>query len=422
MNRQQKRQSRHLKVVDTNEQNKKRIFWVSNAPWAATGYGQQTAQATTRLQKDYEVAIGSNYGLEANSTYWASENGPIYIYPRGHDQWSNDIMPAHAQDWFSKNKDVDNLIVTLFDTWVFKGPKWSEFKVASWVPVDHTPVPPAVALWNRKPNVIPLAMSKYGQQMLENQGIGSFYIPHGIENTFEPTETISIGNEKITGRKFIGVPEDAFLVGMNAANKGVYPNRKAFGENFLAFSQFAQDKTNAFLYVHTDPAASMGGIDLTHLAQAVGLKEEQVIFADRYNLRSGFSQKLLAALYTSFDVLLATSMGEGFGIPTVEAQACGTRVIVSDFAASSELCGDGWKIGGQPVWDAPQLSWFHVPYVDQIISALKEAYNADRAPSIKAMEHAEQYRADVVYQKHWKPALEAIWEGNTPDPVQFGTN
>jgi glycosyltransferase involved in cell wall biosynthesis len=265
-------------------------------------------------------------------------------------------------------------------------------------------------------------MSKYGQEMLKIQGINSFYIPHGIEDVFEPTETLTIQNEKVTGRKFLGLDEDAFVVGMNAANKGVYPNRKAFGENFLAFSQFAKDKPNAFLYVHTDPAPTMGGIDLTHLAQAVGLKEEQVIFADRYSLRSGFSHKMLAALYSSFDVLLATSMGEGFGIPTVEAQACGTRVIVSDFAASSELVGDGWKIKGQPVWDAPQLAWFHVPYVDQIINALEESYNADRAPSIKAMEHAEQYKADNVFQKHWKPALKAIWSGDTPDPVQFGTN
>jgi len=422
VNRQQRRQTRHLKVVDTDKPNKKRILWVSNAPWASTGYGQQTAQATSRLQKDYEVAIATNYGLEANTTYWASENGPVYVYPRGHDQWSNDVIPAHAQDWFSKNDKVDNLIVTLFDTWVFKGPKWSEFKVASWVPIDHTPVPPSVALWCRKPNVIPLAMSKYGQEMLKIQGINSFYIPHAIENVFEPTETISVGGKEISAKEFLGLEEDSFLVGMNAANKGVYPNRKAFGENLLAFSQFAKDKPNAFLYIHTDPAPSMGGIDLTHLAQAVGLKEEQVIFADRYALRSGFSQKLLAALYTSFDVLLATSMGEGFGIPTIEAQACGTRVIVSDFAASSELVGDGWKIGGQPVWDAPQLSWFHVPFVHEIISALEQAYEQDRTPSLKAMEHAEQYRADRVFQEYWNPALEAIWRGDTPDPVQFGTN
>lgn len=417
MNREQRRKSRHLKVVENKNTNKKRILWVSNAPWTATGYGQQTAQVTSRLQNDYEVAIAANYGLEGNTTYWGSENGLIHIYPRGHDQWSNDVIPAHANDWFSKNKNVENLIITLFDTWVFKGDKWNEHKIASWVPIDHTPAPPAVSLWCKKPNVIAIAMSQYGQQMLANQDIGALYVPHGIENVFLPTEEIALQNEKISPREFLGLKEDDFVVGMNAANKGVYPNRKAFGENLLAFSQFAQNKPNAYLYIHADPTQSIGGIDLTHLARAVGLKEHQIIFPDRYNLRTGFTQEVLAALYTSFDVLLATSMGEGFGIPTIEAQACGTRVIVSDFAASAELCGDGWKIGGQPVWDAPQLSWFHVPYVHEIISALEQAYEQEKTPSIKAMEFAEQYRADTVFQKYWKPALETIWGGKDLEVV-----
>ena len=79
------------------------VIWYSNAPWAGTGYGQQTAQATTRLQKEnYKTAIISNYGLEGNNTSW---NG-IQIYQRGYDLWSNDILTAHAQDWASRNTNA----------------------------------------------------------------------------------------------------------------------------------------------------------------------------------------------------------------------------------------------------------------------------------------------------------------------------
>jgi predicted metal-dependent peptidase len=46
---------------------------------------------------------------------------------------------------------------------------------------------------------------------------------------------------------------------MNAANKGVTPIRKAFGENLLAFSMFAKKYDDAVLYIHTDPSGSMGG-------------------------------------------------------------------------------------------------------------------------------------------------------------------
>ncbi len=413
MNREQRRKSKkHLSLVKDGK-NKNRILWVSNAPWATTGYGQQTNQTISRLQKDYAVAVATNYGLEAAGTYWQSANGPIYIYPRGHDTYSNDVIPAHANDWFSQNPNVDNLIITLFDTWVFKGDKWKEFRVASWVPIDHKPTPPQVTRWCQQENVTPIAMSKFGQDMLKLEGVESFYIPHAIEDIFEPTEHLLFNDKKITGREFLGVSEDAFVVGMNAANKGIYPNRKAFGENLMAFSIFAQDKPNAVLYIHADPAPSLGGIDIIQLAQAVGLKPDQVIFPDRYSLRGNLDHRFLSMIYSSFDIFLGTSMGEGFGIPTIEAQACGVPVIVSDFAASSELVGDGYKINGQPIWDAPQLSWFFIPFVSEIVDALNDCYTKEKGTSLKALEFAENFRADKVFREYWEPTVKAILSGKS---------
>lgn len=403
----------HLKLV-SNEHNK-RILWVSNAPWAGTGYGQQTAQVTQRLKKDnYEVAIASNYGLEANNSSWQSSAGSIPVYARGMDQWSNDVIPAHMHDWSSRDPEAQKLLITLFDVWVFKGPKWSDWPVASWVPIDHVPAPPEVAVWCRQKNVFPIAMSKFGKAMLENVDIECAYVPHAIENIFEPTEEVidPSTNEKLTSREFMKIPEDSFVVGMNAANKGVYPCRKAFGENILAFSLFARRYPDAVLYLHSEPSGAMGGIRMQELLMSVGLKPHQYRFTDPYLLRTGLDQQLMALLYTGFDVLLATSYGEGFGIPTIEAQACGTPVIVSDFAASSELVGDGWKIDGQPLWDAPQKSWFHVPNVNKIVEALEEAYKRNRERSLKAMEFAENYKADQVYETYWKSALKSIWSNS----------
>ncbi len=64
----------------------------------------------------------------------------------------------------------------------------------------------------------------------------------------------------------------------------------------------------------------------------------------------GIRRRSLAALYSAADVLLAPSYGEGFGVPTVEAQACGTRVIGSGWAATADLVAeDGWLVEGQPL-------------------------------------------------------------------------
>ncbi len=48
----------------------------------------------------------------------------------------------------------------------------------------------------------------------------------------------------------------------------------------------------------------------------------------------------LAALYRRADVLLLTSEGEGFGLPLVEAMACGCPVVASDLPIAREVCGD----------------------------------------------------------------------------------
>ena len=380
-----------------------RIGWNSNAPWATTGYGTQTAQVTSRMKKDgHDVAIFSNYGLEGANTLW----GEIPVYQRGADLYSNDVVPAHMYDWTARNKEQNHILFTLYDVWVFKGDKWKDWNVASWVPIDHMPAPPLVSSWCRQDSVTPIAMSRYGQEVLGNIGIDSLYIPHAIEKVFKPTEKY----KNKTGREFIGIPEDKFVVGMNAANKGVMPNRKAFGENILAFSMFSQMHDDVILYLHTDQLGSLGGIKLMELLASSGLKQDQFKFVEPYTYRAGIPQETLASIYTAMDVLLATSYGEGFGIPTIEAQACGTPVIASNFAASTELVGDGWLVDGQPLWDAPQSAWFNIPLVNKIVEALEDAYQRGRGRSEKAIEFAKQYDADKVYQQYWKPSLEILAE------------
>jgi len=385
-----------------------RALWYSNAPWAGTGYGQQTEQAVKRLIKEgHEIAIHAIYGLEGSTSNW---NG-IKIYPRGNNAYSDDVVVAHWMEW-TQSTTLPKLLMTLFDVWVLKAPNLEKVpNIASWVPVDHQPIPVEVLAWCMKPNVMPIAMSKFGSKMLDAQGCRNLYVPHGIESDYKPTPKVRDNDgRQISGREIMGFKDDDFVVMMTAANKGVYPPRKAFPENFMAFGMFAQKHPDAVLYMHSDEAGSMGGIDLKALAQACGIAPERIKYADPYLYRMGLPKHAMAALYSAADVLLATSMGEGFGIPVVEAQACGTPVIVSNFTAQPELCGDGWVVDGQPFWDPAQKSWFLTPSVPGIINALEQAYARGHGTSQKAVEFAKQYEADAVYESHWKPAMKEIAE------------
>jgi len=383
-----------------------RILWYSNAPFAPTGYGTQTAQVVTRLIQDqHEVAIHAMYGIEGISSMW---NG-VKLYPRGMSAYSDDIMVAHWMDWANGNLDMQAMMITLFDVWVLQSGSLDQVpNIASWVPIDHAPIPPNVLAWCKRDNVKPIAMSKFGLQMLQNAGVDAMYVPHAIEKVFKPTAKIVSPKGDVTGRDLMEIPDDKFVVMMNAANKGANPSRKSFAENILAFAIFAQDHPDAMLYLHTERDGAMGGINLVHLLEACGVKPEQYKICDPYVYRTGFPQQALAALYSAADVLLACSMGEGFGVPVIEAQACGTRVIVSNYTAQPELVGSGWAVDIQPFWDAHQRSWFCTPVVSSIVDALKASYEAPRGVDKDAVAFASQYDADLVYEQSWKPVMKEL--------------
>ena len=246
-------------------------------------------------------------------------------------------------------------------------------------------------------------MSPHGQRQLEAAGIESVYIPHGVDTkTYKPTEKMN----GVPTREFMGIG-DEFLIGMVAANKANrYYHRKAYAENLAAVAVFMAEYPDSYIYIHADPSPALGGFDLGNLISSVGIEPGRVIFPEPSNLRYGYSQRDMAALYTAFDVMLSPSYGEGFGIPTVEAQACGTRAISSNWAASADLVAeDGWLVDGHVFWDDGQVAWWKVPDVASIATSLKMAYEAPRGHSETAREFALQFDVDRVWAERWLPFL-----------------
>ena len=381
------------------------ISIASNSPSAPTGYGVQTKLLIERLKRnDYDVASLSNYGLEGNISTYQTPYGEIPHYPRGYTLYSGDVLESHHKH-FLNGREIPNAILTLYDAWVYLDvPKLENLKFWSWTPVDHISIPPKVLAWAQRENVKTIAMSPFGQKQFQAVGIDAAYIPHGVDtNVYKPTDNI----EGYGLKQYMGVGEDDFIVGMVAANKANGSiHRKAFAENLLAFAIFRQKHPNAYLYIHSEPNRVFGGFHLATLMKAVGLPEDAVLFPDPQKLRYGYSTEEMAGLYSAMDVLLHTSYGEGFGVPAIEAQACGTRVIGSNWAATPDVVGeDSWLVDGQPFWDEAQSSFFQIPLVPSIVKALEEAYATERGVSQASIDFAKDFDADVVFDKYWKPFL-----------------
>jgi glycosyltransferase involved in cell wall biosynthesis len=381
----------------------------SNSYDSPTGYGQQVKLLVDRLVRDgAEVAMLSNYGLEGTINTLRTPYGEVKHYPRGLDLYSNDVAPNDHSHFTAKFPDLNDLFISLYDVWVMKSKQYDKLrKIAAWTPLDHVTTPPEVEQFLRKPNVVPIAMAPNGVRQLTKLGIECEYVPHAIDTkVMKPTELLASG---LDPREMIG-GKDKFIVGMVAANKSNgMVHRKAFSENIMAFSIFHKKHPDAVLYIHTDPLGRSGGWSLPSLLSSLGLPESAVCFPDPNDYRFGLSHRDLAAFYSSFDVLLATSYGEGFGVPTMEAQACGTRVIASGWAASEDLVSeDGWLVGGTPTWNSGQNAWWQIPNVPSIVDALEQAYELGKSRSETSVVFAQDYDVEKVWRDNWLPTINKL--------------
>lgn len=385
------------------------VALASNTPGMPTGYGNQGKLLAERMiRSGLKFAAFSNYGLEGQFSTLDIAGQKVPHYPKGLTSYSVDVMKPWIEDFASKNPELKTVLFTLYDVWVYNELKY-DGPIVSWVPLDHITPPPAVIEFLKRENVTPVTMAPHGQRQLEALGIQSTYIPHAIDTkVMKPTPTIN----NIPTRQYMGVDEDTFLVGIVAANKANGQiHRKAYAENLLAFAQFHKKYPNSQIYLHTEPSRAYGGFDIGRLLKSVGLDKSAVVIGDPAQMRTGYPDEAMAAFYTAMDVLVSTSYGEGFGIPTVEAQACGTRVITSNFAASADLASeDSWKIDGQPFWDEGQGCFYQIPAINRITAALEEAYHTDRGISRTAIKFANNFDVEHVWKWRWLPFLKGVFK------------
>jgi glycosyltransferase involved in cell wall biosynthesis len=342
----------------------------------------------------HQMAVLCNWGLHGREITW---NG-VPCYPTD-GQWGNTNLGT-----FCEKHDAD-LVIALCDAWVLKPDMWPDDvpPVAVWAPVDHTPCPRMTLEVLAHPRVTPIAMSTFGLDEMRSAGLDPLYVPHGVDTRlFRPQPEL-----RGEVRDELGLDRQAFVVGMVAANTGnPSVSRKAFPQALLAFTRFAEAHDDAWLYAHTQAKPTAGGMPLDVLADACGAPPGRVWFPNEKSFHDPMPPQAMAYLYQAFDVLLMPSMGEGFGIPLLEAQACGVPVITSDHSAMTELA-DWWLVDGDPWWDATQEAWFTVPHVNSIVASLEAVYDVreDERFRDRAVGFAAVYDAQNVAQAYWKPAL-----------------
>lgn len=373
-----------------------RLLFSTNAPFAPSGYGNQMLDLMPHIKQEHEVAISCFYGLEGGIV----KLNDVVMYPKVGHPFGSEAMLFHSRDFSA------DYVFTLQDIWVLDPKHLKELnRWIAWVPIDHKPAPKQIVDRLKLAHRI-ITYSKFGQKMLENEGVASTYIPHTVNcEIFTP-------KDKKAMRKKMGVPDDIYLFGMVGANKD-NPPRKSFQEAMDAFKRFHDKHPKSGLYIHT-LFQQKGGFPIRDYAKYLGI-EQAMYRMDDYQLMFKTDKARMAEIYGAFDCLLQPSTHEGFGVPIIEAQACGVPVIVTDFTAMPELIVEGKtgeKVDIIHERFTPIQSYIGIPSTDDLYKKMLKVFKGD----------AKKYRRDCrknafkkydikhVYKTHWQPFLAKLQE------------
>ena len=378
-----------------------RILIWSNAPFCNTGYGGQVKQLIPHLTNaGHDVGVVANYGLSGNVI---NHNG-IPIFPLRESRQNRDVISAYAKRF---NADV---VISLYDIWALP-PNTKQLLSVPWIamiPVDGAPVSPMMISRMRDVDYI-VSYSRFGEAEIRSAGFENTFIPHGIN-----TDIFKPGDKKAIREK-LGIPDDIFFISTVAANKGI-PPRKSWPELIQAYQMFREKHPDSLLYIHSTktPYGSNGeGMYFDQLIETLGIPSNAFAWPDADAYKLGVPDRGMAEIYQASDAMLLPSRGEGFGLPLLEAQACGCPIICGDNSSQSELCVNGIAVEPlQRQW-LPQLQYFwQIPSIQKIADALEEIYdwtNGERKRNaLMGIEFAKDYEMKTVFERYWTPFLEHV--------------
>lgn len=373
-----------------------KLLWESNAPWVGTGYGAQTRLMLPALKAmGHEPSCFAFYGLSGGKLTYDGYD----VYPgSGFEDWGNDVVKLHA------STTKADAVITLMDLFILKSEIFGELGVPwiAWTPLDSDGIG-FKTLQALKACQVPIAMSEFGAKQMQNYDIqpaGVIY--HAVDTgVFKPMDQDEC-------REYMGLDKEAYIVGMVMANKG---DRKQYPMQLAALKQFADENPDAKIrgYFHTEPTPQMGGWDMRVLVDDAGLKGK-VFSTNQYRTSVlPLESNEMSMLYNCFDVLLNCSAGEGFGIPIVEAQACGIPVVTHNVTAMPELTINGYTVESEGKGLASHYGWQYYPSIEDMVYRLNCVYRMNSsADNARGIQWVRNTCSLEVIASQWQYLLKSV--------------
>lgn len=297
---------------------KRRLLWIGDSPTTAwTGFGRAAFNILKELQARFDVhVIGTTYdGCPYDRTAMPYDVYPIskgvpevlrIVQPdvvlAQHDPW-------HVQNWLRDAGKIPVVAIMPIDGTNCRCDYLNELAMAVW--------------W-----------TKWSEQEARIGGYTgpSCVVPLGVDlSIFKPLD-------RQQARTTIGLPaevHDKFIVGCVARNQP----RKRLDLLVRHFAEWVKSRgiDDAYLYVQTAPTGE-SAYDVASLMRYERLESRMLLVTPA--LYRTLPETTQAGVYNSLDVYFTTTQGEGWGLPVMEAMACGVPCIVPEWSALADWAKD----------------------------------------------------------------------------------
>lgn len=338
-----------------------RVLWCSEQPTRPTGYGVVSREFVKRLvERGHEVYV---MGWDYHGEDFKHEEGWTLVHA-GSSYGGDTLMGGATTMDYTLHRLKPDVVFSLADIWntasIVKSCNHAQIAHVSYLPLDGKPIPRAFNDLLKMTHT-PLWMSLHGAtemrryiETYHSQGTAPEHLRdpfldrftteaieslfHGVDlDTFKTVQA----KQKTEWREALGLGrwKTVFLsVGRNGNRK----QQPRLLEAFKEMLKQVDDPSEVGLILHTgDPTDSMGlgGWNLIEMVRDMGL-HENVTFSDvSANPLHGMSRTDMAKMYAMADCHVLATGGEGFGIPTIEAMACGLPVILPNNSTGPEFIG-----------------------------------------------------------------------------------
>ncbi|KKM67052.1 hypothetical protein LCGC14_1474990, partial [marine sediment metagenome] len=193
----------------------------------------------------------------------------------------------------------------------------------------------------------------------------------------------------------------------------------------MAFKEFRKIVPESILYLHM--AMKDQGWDLKAVCDEMGMDiSKDVIFPKNFGPNQGYPREVLNLLYNASDVIISTTLGEGFGLAWMEAMAAKVPIVMPDNTMLPEyiteetgyLCKSGNKSSLWTVIQHDNEVMRPLTDTEDLVKILLDVYNNRDEAKRRAENGYKWITTEMDWQKNIAPMWVKIFDKAYQDTQQ----